>query len=117
MGKAFGGAHVGMCSREMGPDLIMAWPTVERAIMGAEGAASIIFRKEIAAAENPKEMKAKLINDYKEQFNNPYMAAARLKFEEIIEPALTRQRIIAVLSATKNKQIFRIPRRHGNIPL
>jgi len=116
-GKVYGGAVNAMCSREMRADLILAWPTANRAVMGAEGAANIIFRKEIKAAENPEATREKLIQWYKDEVLTPYTAAANGKFDEIIEPALTRKKIIACLEMMKNKQGNRIPRRHGNIPL
>lgn len=116
-GKAYGGAVNAMCSRELRADLILAWPTANRAVMGAEGAANIIFRKEIKAAEDPAATRQKLIAQYKEEVLTPYTAAANGKFDEIIEPAWTRKRIIACLEIMKNKQTNRIPRRHGNMPL
>ncbi|MDR3563123.1 MAG: acyl-CoA carboxylase subunit beta [Negativicutes bacterium] len=116
-GKVYGGAVNAMCSREMRADLILAWPTANRAVMGAEGGVNIIFRKEIKAAEDPEATRKKLIQWYEEEILTPYPAAGNGKFDEIIEPALTRQKIIACLEIMKNKQSNRIPRRHGNIPL
>jgi acetyl-CoA carboxylase carboxyltransferase component len=115
--KVYGGATAAMCSREMKADIIMAWPTTEQAVMGAAGAAQIIFKKEIDKSENPAETRARLTEEYQELFNNPYKAASREMIDEIIEPSQTRIKIIAGLELLKNKQQVRIPRKHGNIPL
>jgi len=115
--KAYGGAYIGMCSKQLGADYVMAWPTAVIAVMGADGACNIIYRSEIAAAPDPEAKRAELINAYEEKFNNPYFAASLGIIEEIIEPAETRKRIIFVLDALKNKKEIRLPKKHNNIPL
>jgi len=117
VGKVYGGSVNAMCSRELRADLVLAWPTANRAVMGAEGAVNIIFRKEILAAEDPGAKRAELANWYRNEFLTPYTAAGNGRFDEVIEPALTRKKIIAGLTIMKNKQVHRIPRRNGNIPL
>jgi acetyl-CoA carboxylase carboxyltransferase component len=115
--KAYGGAYIGMCSKQLGADYVMAWPTAEIAVMGAEGACNIIYRNEIAAAKDPATKKAELVAAYEEQFNNPYFAASLGIIEEIIAPHDTRKRIIALLDALKDKKEIRLPKKHNNIPL
>ena len=117
IGKVYGGAVNAMCSREMHSDLILAWPTANRAVMGAAGAVNIIFRKDIKSAADPLATKEKLTQWYQKEFLTPYTAAAAGRFDEIIEPAHTRKKIIACLQALNNKRSNRVPRRHGNIPL
>ena len=114
MRKAYGGAYIAMNSKQMGADIVFAWPIAEIAVMGAEGAVEIMFRKEIAAEPGRRDA---LIADYKEQFLNPYLAAARGYIDEVIEPARTRERIAAALDALSGKRRERSPKRHGNIPL
>ena len=95
----------------------MAWPSAEIAVMGAEGACNIIYRKEIAAAPDPAEKRAELVRSYEEQFNNPYFAAGLGLIEEIIRPRETRRRVVALLDALKDKTEVRLPKKHNNIPL
>ena len=114
MRKAYGGAYIAMNSKQMGADIVFAWPIAEIAVMGAEGAVEIMLRKEIAAEPGRRDA---LIADYKEQFLNPYLAAARGYIDEVIEPARTRERIAAALDALSGKRRERSPKRHGNIPL
>jgi len=115
--KAYGGAYIGMCCKQLGADYVMAWPTAEIAVMGAEGACNIIYRSEIAAAADPAAKRAELIAGYEEKFNNPYFAASLAAIDEVILPALTRKRIIAVLDAMKDKKEARRTKKHNNIPL
>jgi methylmalonyl-CoA decarboxylase subunit alpha len=115
--KVYGGATAAMCSREMKADIILAWPTTEQAVMGAAGAAKIIFRKEIEAAENPTETRERLTKEYNDIFCSPYRAAARQMIDEVIDPADTRAKIISGFDLLENKQQYRVPRKHGNIPL
>jgi propionyl-CoA carboxylase beta chain len=115
--KAYGGAYIGMCSKQLGADYVMAWPTAEIAVMGADGACSIIYRSDIAKAENPAARRAELAAAYEEKFNNPYFAASLGIIEEIIAPRDTRKRIIALLEALKEKKEIRLPKKHNNIPL
>jgi len=114
MRKAYGGAYIAMNSKLMGADLTFAWPIAEIAVMGAEGAVEIMCRREIAAAP---ELREQLIADYKKQFLNPYLAAARGYIDEVIEPGDTRKRISAALRMLSGKTRNPIPKKHGNIPL
>lgn len=115
--KAYGGAYIGMCSKQLGADYVMAWPTAEIAVMGAEGACNIIYRNEISGAFDPTAKRAELVEAYEEQFNNPYFAASMGIIEEIIVPHETRKRIIALLDALKDKKETRLSKKHNNIPL
>ena len=115
--KDYGGSYIGMCCKQLGADYVMAWPTAEIAVMGAEGACNIIYRAEIKAAEDPAARRAELIAGYEEKFNNPYFAASLGAIEEIILPRETRKRIIAVLDAMKDKKEARLDKKHNNIPL
>ena len=115
--KDYGGSYIGMCCKQLGADYVMAWPTAEIAVMGAEGACNIIYRSEIAQAADPQAKRAELIANYEEQFNNPYFAASLGAIEEIILPSQTRRRIIALLDALQNKKEARLEKKHNNIPL
>jgi acetyl-CoA carboxylase carboxyltransferase component len=117
MRKAYGGAYLAMGSKHLGADFVFAWPTAEIAVMGPEGAANIIFRKEIAAAENPEEVRQQKIAEYRERFANPYVAAARGYIDDVIDPAETRAKIILALEAMESKRVKLPPKKHGNIPL
>ena len=115
--KAYGGAYLGMCSKQLGADYVMAWPTAEIAVMGAEGACNIIYRSEIKAATDPAEKRTELIKGYEEKFNNPYFAASLGAIDEIIAPHDTRKIIIALLDALQDKKETRLAKKHNNIPL
>jgi acetyl-CoA carboxylase carboxyltransferase component len=115
--KAYGGAYDVMSSKHIRGDISYAWPTSEIAVMGPEGAVSIIFRKEIAAADDPEAEKARLVEEYREQFANPYVAAGRGYVDDVIEPQQTRPRIIEALEVLQNKRDTNPPKKHGNIPL
>lgn len=115
--KAYGGAYIGMCSKQLGADYVMAWPTAEIAVLGADGACNIIYRSEIAAAADPAAKRNELAAAYEDKFNNPYFAASMGIIEEIIVPRDTRKRIIALLDAFKDKKETRLPKKHNNIPL
>ncbi|MFB3924809.1 MAG: acyl-CoA carboxylase subunit beta [Syntrophales bacterium] len=115
--KDYGGAYIGMCSKYLGADYVMAWPSAEIAVMGAEGACNIIYRREIAAAEDPVSRRKDLVCAYEEQFNNPYFAASMGIIEEIIAPRDTRKRVAVILDAFKNKTQSRLDKKHNNIPL
>lgn len=117
MRKAYGGAYIAMNSKHLGADMVMAWPSAEIAVMGAEGAANIVFRKEISSAANQAEEKQKKINEYRDKFSNPYVAAARGYVDDVVEPAETRMRLAMALEMLSNKRESRLPRKHGNIPL
>jgi len=115
--KAYGGAYIAMCSRHLGADHVLAWPTAEIAVMGAEGAANIIFRKDIESAENPTEERANKIADYKERFATPYVAAERGYVDQVIEPKETRPRLANALEMLSTKRESRPAKKHGNIPV
>lgn len=115
--KAYGGAYQGMCSRHLGADQVFAWPTAEIAVMGPEGAVEIIFRKEIEAAEKPKEVLQQKIQEFREKFANPYVAAAHGYVDAVIEPQETRPHLIKALKALADKKESRLQKKHGNIPL
>lgn len=115
--KAYGGAYLAMCSADMGADLVYAWPTAEIAVMGAEGAASIIFRKDIKNAEDPDAKRKELIESYRENFSNPYQAASNAMITDVIEPAMTRGTIAMALHNSLSKRVSRPSKKHGNIPL
>jgi len=115
--KDYGGAYIGMCSKQLGADYVMAWPSAEIAVMGAAGACNIIYRREITTAPDPEAKRAELIAAYEEQFNNPYFAAKMGIIEEIIAPRETRRRIVALLEAYKDKEQALPEKKHNNIPL
>jgi acetyl-CoA carboxylase carboxyltransferase component len=115
--KAYGGAYIGMCSRHLGADQVMAWPTAEIAVMGAEGAANIIFRKDIETAADPAKERAERIADYRERFATPYVAAERGFVDMVIEPKKTRPRLANALEMLATKRETRPAKKHGNIPL
>ncbi|MCC7106861.1 MAG: acyl-CoA carboxylase subunit beta [Chloroflexi bacterium] len=115
--KAYGGAYDVMSSKHIRGDANFAWPTAEIAVMGVEGAVEIIFRDQIAGAEDPIATKKQLEADYRARFANPYEAAARGYVDEVIAPRETRRRLIAALEIFKDKRETNPPRKHGNIPL
>jgi len=115
--KAYGGAYMAMCGRELGADIVYAWPTAEIAVMGAEGAIPIIYRKELEKAENPEELREQKLKEYRESFYNPYVAASRGYVDEVIKPRETRKKIIRALRLLMNKRETRPPKKHGNIPV
>jgi acetyl-CoA carboxylase carboxyltransferase component len=117
--KAYGGAYDVMCSKHLGGDLNFAWPTAEIAVMGAEGAVNILFRREIdrAPAAEREALRGKLIGDYRTEFLNPYLAAERGYLDDVIDPPETRARLLRGLSLLGPKREDRPTRKHGNIPL
>jgi len=114
--KAYGGGYIAMNSRHLGADFVFAWPNAEIAVMGPEGAANIIFRKEITTAENPDEMRRKKIKEYKEKFANPYVAAAKGYIDSVIEPETMRECMLHALEISANKSEFRPMKKHGIPP-
>jgi propionyl-CoA carboxylase beta chain len=115
--KAYGGAYVVMSSKYLGTDVTYAWPSAEIAVLGAEGAANILFKKQIESAQDPASERKKLAAEYREKFNNPYYAASTGYVDDIIEPRESRPKIIASLSALRDKYAPAPPRKHGNIPV
>jgi acetyl-CoA carboxylase carboxyltransferase component len=115
--KAYGGAYDVMSSKHIRGDVNLAWPTAEIAVMGPDGAVNIIFRKELAQAEDPVKRKAELVAEYREKFANPYVAASRGYIDDIIKPSETRSRLINALEMLSNKRDSSPPKKHGCIPL
>lgn len=115
--KAFGGAYVALNSKSIGADIVYAWPNAEIAVMGAEGAANIIFAREIAGSENPEQTRVEKIEDYREKFANPYVAASHGMVDDVIDPRETRIKLLQALDMMRNKQETRPKKKHGNIPL
>ena len=115
--KAYGGAFIGMCCSTLGADAAFAWPTAEIGVMGADGAANIIFRREIADAEDPAARRAEKIAEYEERFSNPYVAAEAGYIDDVILPRESRVRIIRALEACEGKRQSLPDKKHGNIPL
>jgi len=114
--KAYGGGYIAMSSRHLQADFVFAWPGAEIAVMGPEGAANIIFRKEITTAENPEEMRQRKIQEYKEKFANPYVAAAKGYIDSVIEPDETRHFIAHAIEVSGNKEVFHPKKKHGIPP-
>jgi len=117
MRKAYGGAYIAMCSRHLGANFVIAWPSTEIAVMGPEGAANIIFKKEITESDDPASMKKKMVQKYEDKFANPYVAASRGYVDQIIEPSETRDALITALRMAKNYKTDFVKRRHGNMPV
>ncbi len=115
--KAYGGAYLVMNARGVRADLVYAWPSAEIAVMGAQGAVNVIFRRELADADDPDARRAELIADYERQFNNPYRAAELGLVDEVIEPRHTRIKLIEALDMLRTKREILPARKHGNIPL
>ena len=115
--KAYGGSYLAMACRDLGADRVFAWPTAEIAVMGAEGAAAVVFRREIQTAEDPKAKTAELVEEYRQTFATPFMAASRGLVDEIIDPGDTRMRIAQSLELLANKRKPRPAKKHGLMPL
>jgi acetyl-CoA carboxylase carboxyltransferase component len=115
--KAYGGAYDVMCSKHIRADYNVAWPTAEIAVMGPQGAVSVIFKRDIAQADDPAARSQELIDEYREQFANPYYAAERGYVDDVIEPRQTRSALIGALRMAQNKEVTTPRRKHGNIPL
>ena len=115
--KAYGGAYIVMGSKELRADINVAWPSAEIAVMGPEGAVNIISRREISKSNNPESKKEELIEEYREKFANPFVAAERGYIDDVIEPSSTRDTIVRNLKMLSNKTDQNLPKKHGNIPL
>jgi propionyl-CoA carboxylase beta chain len=115
--KAYGGAYDVMGSKHLRSDISFAWPTAEIAVMGAQGAVNIIFRKELAKAGDAEERRAELVEDYTDHFATPYIAAERGYVDAVISPSETRREVIKALRQLRTKRESLPPRKHGNIPL
>jgi acetyl-CoA carboxylase carboxyltransferase component len=114
--KAYGGSYLGMCSKDLGADAVLCWPSTELAVMGAEGAAVIIFRKEIEAAADKEKVTQEKVQEYRQRFANPYLAAEHLHVDDVIDPAETRPRLIRALEIALEKRESRPQKKHGIIP-
>jgi len=117
MRKAYGGAYIALCSRDMAYDRVLAYPTADIAVMGAEGAVAIIFRKELAAAEDPQKRLEELKQQYMEKFGGPYLSASYGLVDQVIVPSETRRELYVALDSVLEKQESRPEKKHGNIPL
>ena len=115
--KAYGGAYLAMCSRDLGADRVCAWPSAEIAVMGAEGAVSVLYREELSQAEDAEQRRAELCRSYRETFENPMRAAELGMLDDIIEPAETRAYVIAALDLLQGKRESRPCKKHGLMPL
>jgi acetyl-CoA carboxylase carboxyltransferase component len=115
--KAYGGSYMAMCSKEMGADFVYAWPNAEIAVMGAEGAVNILYRKELAEAAGRRAKAAELAAEYRAQFASPYLSAERGYITDVIEPAETRGVLALALRKMLTKRELRPAKKHGNIPL
>jgi len=115
--KAYGGAYVVMCSKHIGADLNLAWPTAEIAVMGPSAAVGLVFRRELAGADDPVARREELVGEYEDLFASPYQAASRGYIDDVIDPRTTRSRLIEALALTRSKRVSAPRRKHGNIPL
>ncbi len=115
--KAYGGSYLAMCSKDMGADLVLAWPSAEIAVMGPQGAANIIFRNDIKNSDDPVATRQKKIDDYSAEFATPYKAAERGFVDDVIEPSTTRPRLVDAFNMLESKRENRPKKKHGNIPL
>ena len=114
--KAYGGGYIAMGSRHLRADFVFAWPGAEIAVMGPEGAANIIFRKEIASADDPDKMRQEKVEEYKTKFANPYVAASMGYVDSVIDPEETRKLLIHSISVSGNKSVFLPGKKHGIPP-
>jgi acetyl-CoA carboxylase carboxyltransferase component len=114
--KAYGGGYIAMCSRHLGADFVLAWPTAEIAVMGPEGAANIIFKSEISEATDPQAMRKQKVAEYTEKFANPYVAAAAGHIDAVVSPADTRKFLIHAFQMTMEKKESRPAKKHGIPP-
>jgi methylmalonyl-CoA decarboxylase subunit alpha len=115
--KAYGGAYIVMSSKPLGTDINFGWPSAEIAVMGPEGAANILYRRQIDSAADPAAERARLVQDFRERFLNPYAAAGAGFLDNIIEPRETRPMVIAALHSLRDKVSQSLPRKHGNMPV
>jgi propionyl-CoA carboxylase beta chain len=115
--KAVGGAYLVMGSKHLRGDVNLSWPTGEVAVMGPDGAVNVVYREEVAAAEDPEKKRAELIEEYRARFANPYIPAGRGFLDDVIDPRDTRRKIVRALEMLQNKADRNPPKKHGNIPL
>jgi propionyl-CoA carboxylase beta chain len=117
MRKSYGGAYLAMCPGSLGADMVLAWPTAEIAVMGADGAVNVLFGKEIKNAKDPAAMRAERVAEYSKEFQNPYQAAGKVQITDVIEPSRSRAAVALALRTVLSKRETRPPKKHGNIPL
>ena len=115
--KAYGGSYLAMCSQEMRADMVFAWPSAEIAVMGAEAAVKILYRKELEQASDRRALAVELTQQYREKFASPYVAAANFYITDVIDPADTRWMLALALRKTLGKRELRPAKKHGNMPL
>ena len=115
--KAYGGAYDVMGSKHLGADVNLAWPTAQIAVMGADGAVKVLYRKELSASDDPKALSGQLVDDYNQTLANPYIAAERGYVDQVIYPHQTRSQVIRFLRLLRTKRESLPPKKHGNIPL
>jgi acetyl-CoA carboxylase carboxyltransferase component len=115
--KAYGGAFIVMNSKSLGGDFSFAWPSAEIAVMGPDGAVAVLYRKELAESANPVEMKKELVKKYRDKVANPFIADENGYIDEVIDPAVTRKKVISAFEALNNKWVKVPSRKHGNMPL
>ena len=115
--KAYGGAYIVMGSKHLRSDVNFVWPSAEIAVMGAEGAINIIYREQLSQSKDPAQTRKELINEYQENFTNPFVAASYGFVDDVIDPADTRPRVIKALEMLQNKRDTLPAKKHGNIPL
>ncbi|HMR23445.1 MAG TPA: carboxyl transferase domain-containing protein, partial [Micropruina sp.] len=115
--KAYGGAYIAMSAKDLGADQVFAWPTAEIAVMGAEGAASVVFKREIDAADDPVARRAELVEEYRETFSTPFVAAARGLVDDVIDPGDTRRKVAMALEMLIAKRLLRPAKKHGLGPV
>ena len=115
--KAYGGAYIVMSSKHIRTDMVYAWPTAEIAVLGAEGAVNILYRKQLAQADNPEKEREELISEFHEQFGSPYAAAASGHVDDVILPSETRAKLVAALSFLRDKRATSVPKKHGCMPV
>ena len=115
--KAYGGSYLAMCSKELGADKVFAWPSAEIAVMGADGAAAVVFRKEINAAPDPEAKRVEVVQAYRDEFATPFASAAHGYVDDIIDPADTRRQVAVALALSANKRTQRPPKKHGIFPV
>jgi acetyl-CoA carboxylase carboxyltransferase component len=115
--KAYGGSYMGMCSKDLGADAVFCWPSTELAVIGAEGAVPIIFRREMETAADPEKVLQEKIKEYRDKFANPYLAAEHLHVDDVIDPVETRPRLIEALEMALDKVEERPVKKHGVMPV
>ena len=115
--KAYGGAYCVMASKHIRTDANFAWPMAEIAVMGPEGAVNIVYRRELEKAEDPEKLRREKVEEFRERFANPYIAAERGYIDDVIQPRDTRPKLMAALRMLETKRDVNPPKKHGNIPL